>query len=477
MTILATGVMDAVLVQQSWLVLAYFLFVNGFYLVLMTSSAVELRSQRRRAAGESDGLILASDLTPRVSVLVPAYNEAATIQQSTMALVTLDFPNLEIVVVDDGSRDVTTSLLVEAFELQPVRPLLDQRLATAEVETVYRSRRFPNLIVALKRNGGKADALNTALNLATGDLVCAVDADTIIDPDGLTSLVRPFIRNHEVVAAGATIRVVNDCQVRRGRVSETHVPHHALAGFQAVEYLRAFLFGRVGWNRLGGNLVISGAFGMFRRERLLDAGGYTRTVGEDMELIVRLRRQGYEGGTPARIEFVPDPVAWTEAPSSLRVLGRQRDRWHRGLSDVLWRHRHLFGNPRYGSLGMLAIPVFVTIEWLAPIVELVGLVSLLIGLPLGVVDTEFAWLFFAVAYGLGVLCSMFALLLEELSFRRYGTIAEQPRLVLWALLESLGYRQLTVVWRIRGIVGWLRGRDHWGQMDRRGFRGDQPVAS
>lgn len=462
-------VVNTVLVYLDNAVLGYFIVVNAFYAMLMASAAVTLRDHQAEHRHESHLRGLSSELMPRITVLVPAYNEAATVEPSLQALLTLAYSNLEIVVVDDGSTDGTPDMLIEAFDLAPVRLLHDTELVTAPLTTTYRSRRFPNLIFATKPNAGKADALNAALNLATGELVCAVDADTIIEVDALQKLVRPFLMSQDVVAAGATIRIANGCTVRYGRVVAEQAPRGAVCGFQAVEYLRAFLFGRLGWNRIGGNLVISGAFGLFRRESLVGSGGYAKTVGEDMELVVRLRRLGYERRQPTRVEFVPDPVAWTEAPESLTILGHQRDRWQRGLTDALWRHRRLFFNPRYGTLGMVAVPAFVLVEWLAPIVEATGLLAVPLGLLVGAVDARFALLYFAAAYGLGLVFSATALLLEELAFRRYGRPAHRARLVLWAALENLGYRQLTAFWRLRGTIGQMRGRTEWGAMRRRGF--------
>ncbi|HEX3980709.1 MAG TPA: glycosyltransferase family 2 protein, partial [Acidimicrobiales bacterium] len=263
-----------------------------------------------------------------------------------------------------------------------------------------------------------------------------------------------------------------------GRLASERGPHRAVAGIQAVEYLRAFLFGRPGWNRLGGNLLISGAFGLFRRQRLLECDGYAKSVGEDMELIVRLRRHGYETGHPARIEFVPDPVAWTETPTTLRALGRQRERWQRGFSDVMWRHRQLLLNPRYGVLGLVVYPAFILFEWMAPIVEAIGVVVVVAGVILGQLSPLFAVLFFSLACGLGTLLSMLALMLEELSFRRYGRARDRALLTVWAVLENFGFRQLTVVWRLRGIMSFIRGKKSWGKVTRKGFSSaDDPGGS
>jgi cellulose synthase/poly-beta-1,6-N-acetylglucosamine synthase-like glycosyltransferase len=462
---------NTILAPVKFFVLVYFVSLALFYLALYTSAALEMRQYLREVRAEKYREILSSEIAPSISMLVPAYNEERSIQESVRALLTLTYPQLEIVVVDDGSTDQTLATLITTFGLLPTQPIYEQRIDTKAVRVIYRSHQFPNLVVVAKDKGGKADSLNAALNISSGELVCAIDADTILDPDGLRRLVRPFIRSRDVVAAGATIRVANGCTVSQGRLASERGPHRALAGIQAVEYLRAFLFGRPGWNRLGGNLLISGAFGLFRRQNLLEINGYVKTVGEDMELIVRLRRHAYETGQPARIEFVPDPVAWTETPTAFRELGRQRERWHRGFSDALWRHRSVLLNPHYGVLGMIVFPAFVVFEWMAPIVEVVGLVIVVLGVILGQLSPLFAVLFFSLACGLGILLSMLALVLEEVSFRRYGRVRDRALLVVWAIIENLGYRQLTVWWRLRGIVSYIRGKKAWGKMTRKGFKG------
>ncbi|HEU4455168.1 MAG TPA: glycosyltransferase [Longimicrobium sp.] len=469
-----------ILVRLEWAILVYFLLVNGWYLVLLMSAAAEMRRHVLLSRGQARWKMLGSRVVPSISMLAPAYNEAATIAESVRALLALYYPDLEVVVVNDGSRDATMAVLIDQFELQPIHPIYQKRIPSAEVVALYRSRTHPNLVVVDKRNGGKADALNAGLNLATGELVCAIDADTLIEPDALIRMVRPFIDNDQVIAAGGTIRVANASRVRGGRVTETRVPRRALPGFQVVEYLRAFLFGRLGWNRLGGNLIISGAFGLFRRDAMIAAGGYLHeTVGEDMELVLRLRRLGYEQNGPRRVDFIPDPVAWTEAPSTFRVLGRQRDRWQRGLTDVLWRHRRLAFNPKYGAMGMVSYPYFVVNELLAPVIEAVGLIGLVLGLMLAAIDWPFAILYFLTAYGLGACLTMFSLVLEEMNFARYHTFGDRAMLIVWALLENLGYRQLTVWWRLRGMFNYLRGSRAWGKMERTGFTAapDQKAAA
>jgi cellulose synthase/poly-beta-1,6-N-acetylglucosamine synthase-like glycosyltransferase len=462
----ATGV----LIGWEWIVLGYFLLVNSFMALLLVSAAWETWQNSLKSRWEARWRVQGSSVAPTLSMLVPAYNESATILQSVQALLALYYPNLEVVVVNDGSKDNTLALLAERFELAKINPMYQQSVQAKPARALYRSRTHPNLLVVDKENGGRSDALNAAINLATGELVCAIDADTLIEPEGLERLIRPFLTGEDIVAAGGTIRPVNGCTVQRGRVVSVRAPTRALAGIQVVEYVRAFLFGRVGWNRLGGNLIISGAFGMFRRSSLVAKGGYERKcICEDMEAVVGVRRWGYEHAIPQRVVYIPDPVGWTEVPESTRVLGRQRDRWHNGLTDVIWRHRLVLFNPKYGAMGMVTFPYFLFVEWLGPFVEALGLLILPILLLFDAINVPFAILFFLVAYGYGLILSFSSLLLEEFSFHRHEAFRDRVLLVAWTLLETFGYRQLTVYWRIRGAWNFFRGRSEWGAMERRGF--------
>lgn len=458
--------------QFEVVVLIYFFAVNGFYTLLLVMARLEMSSHLREGWGEPRWKVLGSEIAPRITMLAPAFNEEATIAQSLRAFLSHYYPSLEVVVVSDGSKDKTMDVLISEFDLVPVEAIYRKTIETGALKALYRSKVFANLVVIDKVNGGKADALNLGLQLASGELICAMDADTLVEPDALQKIVRPFLTDESVVAVGGTIRVVNECTVEEGHLKFVRAPRTALAGFQTVEYLRAFLLGRLGWNRLGGNLIISGAFGLFDKEAVLKAGGYLHeTVGEDMELVVRLMRTSREEGKPRRVAFVPDPVAWTEVPESTRILSRQRDRWHRGLADVLWRHRKMFMNPRYGIMGVFSVPSFWLIELAAPIVEALGLVGLVVGILCGAINLPFAVLFFLTAYGYGVLLSIACILLDELSFHRYQNFSDSLVLIGWALLENLGYRQMTVYWRLQGLVKFMKGNRAWGVMERKGFAG------
>ena len=465
----ATSVQE-LLAAVDWAVLAYLAAVNATYLVIIAGAVVDLRVQTQRAWQERHWRLLSSEVAPRVSMLAPAFNEEATVAESMRALLTLQYPGLEVVVINDGSADRTLEVLRSEFELEPVHPIFRRVAEHAPVRGLYRSQLHPNLVAVDKENGGKADALNAGLNVAAGDLVCAMDADTLIEPDALVRMVRPFLMGDRVVAAGGTIRVANGSRVRAGRVVDARAPRRVLPGIQAVEYIRAFLFGRLGWNVLGGNLIISGAFGLFRREAVLAVGGYLHeTVGEDMELVARLRRRGLETGGPHRVEFIPDPVAWTEVPETLRGLGRQRDRWHRGLADVLWRHRSVALRARYGALGLVAYPYFVLVELLSPVMQVVGPVAVAVSFAIGAVDWTFVALFALVVYGWAVLLSCAVLLLDEVTHTPYRRVRDRLLLFGWAMAEGLGYRQLVSLWMLKGLWKFARGRTEWGSMTRRGF--------
>nr|WP_273544293.1 glycosyltransferase family 2 protein [Luteimonas saliphila] len=407
---------------------------------------------------------------PPISLLVPGYNEEATIRTSVRSMLQLQYPDFEVVVINDGSRDRTLEVLREEFELVPHPEPMRRTLEHKPIRVVYRSRRYANLRVIDKDNGGKADALNAGINAARHTLFCAVDADSILQRDSLLRVVQPFLEDERTVAAGGTVRLANGSEVRGGFLVRAGLPRNWVARFQIVEYLRAFLLGRLGWSPLNAVLIISGAFGLFNRERVLAVGGYsTTTVGEDMELVVRLHRWHRERRIPYRIRYLPDPICWTEAPEDLVTLGRQRSRWQRGLAESLSRHARLALSPRAGAAGLLAWPFMAVFEWIGPLVELAGYVVMLGGFALGVVSPAALIVFLLVAIGMGILLSVNGLLLETLSFRVYARKRDMLLMFAMAVLENLGYRQLNTLWRCRGMWQWFSRRKHnWGVMRRSG---------
>ena len=451
-------------------ILAYFVALNSFYALLLVLSIPEIWEQTRLAEDEDLQRLMQSDALPPISILVPAHNERATIEVSVTAILTLEYRSFEVIVVNDGSKDDTLDRLRHAFELYEVPRTYPEEIATKPLRAVYRSRTRTRLLVIDKENGGKADSLNAAINASRFPLVIAVDADTLIEPEALLRLTRPFLLGARIAAVGGTVRVANGCTVKDGRVTDARVPRRFLPGVQVVEYLRAFLFGRLGWNRLGGSLVISGAFGLFRKDYLHAIGGYRVTsVVEDLDLVVRLHRYLRQKRIRYEIPSIPDPVAWTEVPESGRILSRQRERWHRGLIAAMWLYKGLLGNPRYGRVGLVAMPFFAFGEMLAPLVEVTGYVATAAGLALHVVDVPFALLFVTVAWGYGMLLSLWAVVLEEVSFRRYRRFGDLLRLIIYATLENFGYRQRTVWWRLKAFWSVFRQKHAWGEMVRKGF--------
>ena len=450
--------------------LLYMLGLNSFYALLLLLSIPELWSHWHLAEDEHLTLVLGTEALPPLSILVPAHNEELTIVESVVSFLTLQYPHHEVVLVNDGSSDATMQRVLDAYDLYEVPPAFMISIPTQPVRAYYRSRRYSKLLVIDKENGGKADALNAALNAARFPYVLAVDADTLIEPDALLRLARPFLLGKPVAAVGGTIRVANACVIEHGRVIEARVDRRMLPSIQVLEYLRAFLFGRLGWNRLGGNLIISGAFGLFKRAHLLAIRGYrTGSVTEDMDIVVRLQRYLRDHKLSDTTAFIPDPVAWTEVPSSVKVLGRQRERWQRGLLQTLWVHRDLLFNPRYGAIGFVAYPFFLFGEALSPAIEVLGYAGVAAGLAFGVVDLQFVWLFLSVVVLYGMLLSVWAILLEEVSFRKYKRPGDVLRLLLTSVIEAFVYRPLTLFFRLKAFWQLLRGDKRWGVMKREGF--------
>ena len=455
------------ILAAQWFFLAYFVALNCGYLALNLLSLATIK--RYLDSHALDSLPRAySGFEQPVSILVPAYNEEATIASSVRSLLQLNYPEYEVIVINDGSKDETLATLKREFALVPFPEVEWRRIGTRQVRGIYRSTLHPNLRVLDKENGGKADALNAGINASRCPLFCGVDADSILERDSLRRVAEPFLDNPLTVAAGGTVRIANGCTVEGGFLTAVGLPRHPLAVMQIVEYLRAFLFGRMGWSPLNAVLIISGAFGLFRKEAVVAVGGYRHdTVGEDMELVVRLHRWFRLQRKPYRITFVPDPICWTEAPESFKVLKNQRVRWQRGLSESLTMNLGLLFHPRGGAAGWLAFPFMVVFEWIGPLIEVSGYVFMFTGFSFGLVSAPAFLTFMLVAFGLGLILSVNALLLEEISFHVYSRPAQLLVLLGAAIAENAGYRQVNSLWRLWGFWRWLVGaKGQWGDMQR-----------
>lgn len=456
----------------NYFVLFYFLAINSIYILLTILSFAVLKDYiNNTMMFRQEKRLFHSSFYKPISVLAPAYNEQATIVDSVKSLLQLRYPEYEIIVINDGSKDATLDILKETYGLhESYRPTLGS-LACRPIRAIYYAPDTPGLVVVDKENGGKADALNAGINVAKYPLVSAIDADSILETDVLAKLARPFLDDPKTIAVGGIVRVANGCTIRAGEVVKIDLSPNILANFQIIEYLRSFLFGRVGWDVLNGLLIISGAFGLFLKEAIVKSGGYLHnTVGEDMELVVRMHRTMLESKRPYRITFVPEPVCWTEVPESLKILGRQRNRWQRGLIESLIAHKKMLFNPHYGIIGMFSVPFFFFFEMAGPVIELLGYIVFAVSLILGIVNVTFAILFFFVAIVLGIVLSMGALVLEELTFRKYPRYRHIIRLFFYSIMENFGYRQLNTWWRLKGIIDYFRGKKAWGAMERKGMK-------
>lgn len=460
--------MDLVLLITEWLFLGYLVALTASYVLLDLIAVVHLRRYMEERTLDSlpHGY---SGFEPQISVLVPAYNEAATISGNLHSLLQLSYSEYEIIAINDGSKDDTLEVMIKEFKLTPFPEAFDRRLSTKPIRAVYHSETYPNLRVIDKVNGGKADSLNAGIEVSRYPLFCCIDADSILQRDSLHRVVQPFLDDPRTVACGGTVRIANGCAVQQGFLTKVGLPTNLLALFQIVEYLRAFLFGRLGWSPLNAMLIISGAFGLFHKETVIGVGGYRHdTIGEDMELVVRLHRSLRLAGKPYRITFVPDPVCWTEAPEDWRTLKNQRIRWQRGLCESLLKNWQLLFHPKGGSPGWLAFPFMLLFEALGGVIEVLGYVMLVIGLAVGAISVT-TWLsLLCVAISVGILLSVSAFLLEEMSFHMYPRRSQVAYLVLAAVLENFGYRQINAVWKVIGLWRWLRGaQGNWGTMTRK----------
>lgn len=415
-----------------------------------------------------------ADLAPPVSVIAPCYNEELSIADSVRALLALEYPDHEVVVVNDGSRDGTLARLIDEFAMHRIEREQLAVLQKTRILGVYASVRHPNLLLVDKENGRKADAVNAGIGFATAPLVCVIDADSIIEPDGLLRGTEPFMSDDgSLVAIGGTIRIANGSIVQGGHVRQVRLPPGWLPRFQILEYLRAFLTARIANAELGMLLLISGAFGIFRRSVLVEIGGYRHdTVGEDLEIITRIHRHMREQRRPYRVAFVPEVVCWTEAPSDWEGLRNQRSRWEQGALETLVKHRRMLFNPRYGRVGMVGLPLLVIEDVLGPPCEIFGYLVLPLLYLLGLTSGEVVLAFFSLTVLFGVAISLGTLALEELQLRRTPRARDLLLLAAAALFENFGYRQANLVFRLRGMWRYFRKDSSWASAARAGFARD-----
>jgi cellulose synthase/poly-beta-1,6-N-acetylglucosamine synthase-like glycosyltransferase len=469
--------MNSLLLTLNDALFLYYLVSNLLYLFLLIFAIRASVLHQRLLASIRLERFRASPFSPPVSLIAPAHNEGQSIAQSVRSFLSLDYPAIEVIVVNDGSVDDTLDVLTREFQLLRTDLAYVKEVPCHTVRGVYMSQTEPRLLVVDKEAGGsKADATNAGLNAATSPYVCVLDADSLLEKDALLRVMVPILADPaRVVAAGGIVRAVNGSLVEAGQLRKVRLPRRFVEIVQVVEYLRAFLVGREGWSHFNMLMIISGAFGVFRRDLVREVGGYRpKAIGEDFDLMVRLHRRLREKGMDYRACFVPDPVCWTEVPPDWKSVGRQRSRWQKGMIDTLWPNRDMLFRPRFGRIGFIALPNLWLYEALAPVFELVGLISIVIAALLGILSGRFLLLFLIFGYAFSTMLSIGGVLLEEITFRRYNDWREVAKLLLCCFAEHFPYHQAHLWWRLRGMWQYARGDVAWGKMTRVGF-GDTAV--
>lgn len=400
-----------------------------------------------------------------ISILVPAYNEEVTVLDTVESLLSLDYPDYEIVVVNDGSKDKTAQKVIDYYGLKQVARPVKRSVPCEELVSIYESDTRVRIVLANKKNGGKADALNMGINISRFPLFVCMDADSMLQKDALQKIVEAFLENDETIAVGGNVKVSNNTVIEKGCVVENRVPKKPLVLFQMVEYLRVFLASRVAFNSLNANLIISGAFGLYVKKAAINVGGYTLgVIGEDMELIVKMHAFYRKNNIPYRISYIPDAVCWTQVPESIKVLKSQRRRWHVGMGESLKHHMFMLFNPKYGTVGMIAFPYFLFFEYITPLLDILGVVSIVASYILGLLNIEFFIIYLLVYMGYSMVVSMVSILLEKYLFSDTMSVAMMFKLFLFAVLESFGFRQLASTFRFGAFFG--RSKKQWGNMVR-----------
>ncbi len=469
------GVISIIQFIVEKLILGYTIAIILAYIILAVISAYSLMKYLRKNSFVDYNVILSSPLAPSVTILAPAFNESKTIVENIRALLSLYYHNYEVVVINDGSKDDSLEKIILAYDLEKVDYTVIHRLDSQPVRAIYKSRNksYDKLIVVDKVNGGKADSLNAGMNVATKDYFVAIDVDSIIQSDALMKLAKPFLeeKDKKIIATGGVIRIANSCIIREGQIIQVKLPKKFLPRMQVLEYTRAFLMGRMAWSNLDGLLIISGALGMFDREIAIKCGGYfALTVGEDMELVVRMRMYMIENKLKYDVAYIPDPLCWTEAPDTFKILNRQRNRWTRGNIDTLILHKKLFFNPNYGLMGMVSYPFWFFFEWLAPLVEFFGLLFFIFMAALNQINWDFFFLLFGLIVAFALTFSTYSILFEELTYHRYEKKREIFRMLIAAWIEPIFYHPLVVYFSVKGNFDYfINKKKGWGAMERKGF--------
>ena len=470
--------LEGFLIDVNVYLIFYFVAINIIYIVLFILALIGSKRTVNLAKTKKFSLLFTDKLLPGISIIAPAYNEEKSIIESVTSLLNLKYPNYEVIVVNDGSKDDTLSVMIKHFNLIRIHSVHENSLNTKKIRGVYVTKDIPNLVIVDKYNGGKADALNTGVNVAKKSFICGIDADSILEGDALLKLASAMLDNTKpVLAMGGNIYPANGFTLNKGQVEKRAIPKESICRFQTIEYLRAFTSGRIGWSALKSLMIISGAFGLFERKALISSGGYLTssgaykkdTVGEDMELVVRLTTQALAKKEPHRVQYVYNAYCYTELPSDLKTLLKQRNRWQRGLLDILSFHRNIAFKPKYKQIGFIGYPYFFFFEFLGPFLELLGYTMLILALILGLLNNAIVLGIFTASIGFGVVISLSALFMTERDILMMN-MKETLILLLYAILENFGYRQMISIHRVFSSFSALKESGQWGSQNRKGFK-------
>ena len=429
----------------------------------------------------------------KISVIIPAYNEEVSIEACLVSMKNLDYPDYEIIVVNDGSTDGTLEKLKEITDLEPLPSLTGAQLHTAPVKKVWKDKNFPLKIID-KTNGGKADAINAGINFSEGKYICTVDADSVLDRDALKYVVRPFVENPATIVSGGQLAVLNDAEIRDNRLVNARMPRNVWVQWQITEYIKSFLISRMAFSRINALLIMSGAFSVFKKKDLLEAGGFLHprndhpvpgkyvgpglhTVCEDMEIVVRLWRFARDNKRKARAAFVPEAVCWTEVPDRPRNLFKQRSRWHRGLGETLYFHKTMIFDPKYGATGLVAMPYYLFFEFLSPVVKTAALIFLLAAARYDLINTGWiVLLIIAIILTSAVIMASLTVIIEQRSKHarasrdalRYKNFRDWLLLIFYGILSEFSYAFFRIAAQWDGIIRLLKGDKDWHKFERKG---------
>jgi cellulose synthase/poly-beta-1,6-N-acetylglucosamine synthase-like glycosyltransferase len=450
---------------------AYFFVFNTIYALLLALSFIAILRYIKRIKYAPIRDFHTSPETPPVSILIPVYNEEQIVVRSIHAALACDYPSHEVIVINDGSTDGSLGIMIREFNLKKIDRVYREFLKTGPIKAFYSGEDTPNLIVIDKEQGGKSDALNCGINASRCPYFCSVDADSLLEKDALIRVMTPVMEsNVPVIACGGVVRVLNDIRLSDEiTIGKIDLSSKSLVLFQIVEYLRGFLFGRVGWDVLNSLLILSGTFSLFNKQTIIECGGFkVGNVSEDMEMIVRLHHYKRKQKKPYRIRFISDPICWTEVPESIRMLARQRRRWHLGLIQSIVENREMFLNPRFGTIGLIVVPYYVFFEILGPVIEISGYFVVLLSWVFGLLSVKFLLLFLTLAVLYGIFLSTAGIFLEELTYRRYPRWRHLFRLLLYGVLENFGYRQMNALWRLQAGFNYIWNRHRWEHVENKG---------